>query len=91
MYNRKPFIILGSPNTLQLIKDLGFKTFDNFWSEEYDALYDSKERFEKVCETINFIDSYSLNSCQQLLVDMKPILEHNYNRLKLFNTGVYIK
>lgn len=91
MYNRKPFVILGSPNTLQLIKDLGFKTFDNYWSEEYDALYDSKERFEKVCETINFIDSHSLNSCQQLLVNMKPILEHNYNRLKLFNTGVYIK
>ena len=32
---RKPFLIIGQPNTLELLKKLGFKTFNNIFNEEY--------------------------------------------------------
>ena len=90
IYNKKPFVIMGSPNTLRLIKDLGFKTFDAFWSEDYDTFYDSKLRFEKVCDTIDFINGFSLDKCADLLDQMNEILEYNYNRLHELTNGVCI-
>jgi len=90
IYNKRPFVVMGSPNTLRLIKDLGFKTFDTFWSEDYDTFYDSKVRFEKVCDTIDFINDFSLDKCADLLVQMNEILEYNYNKLHELTNGVCI-
>lgn len=80
--HKKPFVILGAPETLRLLKEMGFKTFDKYWSEEYDEFYDSEKRFESVCDVIKYIDTLSLTQCKELLLDMKPILEHNYSRFK---------
>lgn len=80
--NKKPFVVVGSPETLRLLKDLGFKTFDNYWSEEYDLMYKSQKRLDAVFDTINFIDQYSLDQCQNMLDDMQDILDHNYKNLE---------
>ena len=81
IHNRRPFVILGSPETLRLLKDMGFKTFDKYWSEDYDKFYDSRNRFDAVCNTINSIDAMSLDECSNILLDMQNILEHNYQNL----------
>lgn len=80
--NKKPFVVLGSPETLRLLKDLGFKTFDKFWPEEYDSLYNSQSRLDAVFDTINFIDQYSLDQCQHMLDSMQDALEYNYKNLE---------
>ena len=36
--SKKPFIIVGDKNYLKVLRDLGFKTFNNRWSEKYDEL-----------------------------------------------------
>jgi hypothetical protein len=33
--HKRPFVILGAVHSLKLLQDLGFKTFSNFWSEEW--------------------------------------------------------
>lgn len=88
--HKKPFVILGSPNTLQLLKDLGFKTFEKYWSEDYDNYYCSKERFEKVCDVIEFIDSFTIDQCKDMLLDMEDILEHNYATLQKMKEGLTV-
>lgn len=78
----RPFIMLGPPNTLQFIRDLGFKTFDEFWNEEYDYIQDHTDRFEAVYGLIKSLLSKSNNELEEMLVAMRPVLEHNKNHLK---------
>jgi hypothetical protein len=78
----RPFILLAPPKTLKLVKDLGFKTFDQWWDEDYDAIEDHYKRFEKVYDLAQYILSQDKDTLLQMLSEMKDIL--NYNRIKLF-------
>lgn len=78
----RPFIIMAAPGTLQLIKDLGIKTFSNWWDESYDTITDDHQRFSKIYNLSKWILSKSHDELKEMLDDMKPTLEHN--RVKLF-------
>ena len=77
--NYRPFILVGPPGSLQMMKDHGFKTFDNFWDESYDLEQNHEKRFIKIFELINTIDSMSIDDCKIMYQSMKKILQHNYN------------
>jgi hypothetical protein len=42
---KQPFIMIGAKGSLQHLKDLGFKTFNDFWDESYD-MQDDSQRME---------------------------------------------
>jgi hypothetical protein len=71
----KPFVIYGPTNYLKNLKNLGFKTFDSVWDEDYDN-YSGHERWQKIKPVIqNIIDNPMIvNKCQS-------IVEHNKNIL----------
>ena len=73
---RRPFIVVSNMHYLQNLKLLGFKTFSEYWSEEYDN-YGDHDRILQIQDLINDISEYSLPRLSLLLDDMKPILEHN--------------
>jgi hypothetical protein len=73
----RPFVLLAPVGTLQLLKDLGFKTFSRFWDESYDLETDSTKRFEKVM----FIIKEILEKEHLDIEPMMPILEHNQKHL----------
>jgi len=73
----RPFVLLAPHGTLQLLKDLGFKTFSRFWDESYDLETDSTKRFEKVM----FIIKEILEKGHLDIETMMPILEHNQKHL----------
>jgi len=79
--NRTPFVIQGPQHYLDNLKALGFKTFDRWWDEGY-----SKDLTEwQVCEIKTIIDSIadrSVGELNQMLVEMEPVLQHNYQRLQ---------
>ena len=77
-----PFILAAPPRTLQYLRDLGFKTFGNFWDESYDLEENHSKRLAKIFKTIDYINSLSLNECKKLRREMKPILIHNFTILK---------
>lgn len=81
----RPFVMSGAPGTLQMLKEMGFKTFDKYWSEEYDTIQSNSDRLVSVCETIDYINSFSIEELKQMYNDMIPILEHNYLNLKYLN------
>lgn len=77
-YYKKPFILVAPPKTLEYMKTLGFKTFNEFWDESYDEIEDHEKRFKKVLTIIDFIDNMNLSDLKSLYMKMVPILEHNF-------------
>jgi hypothetical protein len=80
MWLKKPFVVYGSKNYLKYLHQMGFKTFEDFWSEEYDD-YESKDRFTRIQNLIDQISKKSTKELEQMYKGMQPILDHNYNLL----------
>ena len=86
MLSKIPFVVLGDRHYLQHLKKLGFKTFDLFWSEEYDNKNED-DRISSLASTINDIisffdcdtDEYNNTIYSK---EMNEILEHNYIHYK---------
>lgn len=77
--NLQPFIMLGSPDSLKSIKDMGFKTFDKFWDESYDNEYDDNRRLIKIAELCKTISEWSSERKIEFTHEVKGIVDYNYN------------
>lgn len=77
---KQPFIMVGGYKTLDMLKRIGFKTFDKWWSEDYDLIENPTDRMNRIIEIMNEIKSWSLEKCKKVYDEMLPIIEHNYNR-----------
>lgn len=82
MWYKKPFVLVAPPHTLQLLRDIGFKTFSEFWDESYDNYENHEERMFKIFEVIDFIDNKSIEELQEMYKKMYSILQHNYDLLE---------
>ena len=80
MLLKKPMIIMGSKNYLDYLHQMGFRTFADFWSEEYDG-YEGGERYVKILQLIDNIAKKSIDELQRMYWDMQYTLDHNYNLL----------
>lgn len=78
----RPFIMLGPSGNLSLLKEMGFKTFDNWWDESYDKETDHVKRIEMVYEVAKFILSKSYDEINRIYDEMESILIHNKKRIK---------
>lgn len=84
-----PFIVVGPPNTLEYIKQFGFKTFDKWWDESYDREQDHEKRMVKILNLIEHINSKTLEELIEIRKEMKLVLAHNYkiNQKIQYNTS----
>ena len=73
-----PFILDCNPGGLALLREMGFKTFDDFWDEDYDNLRDNP-RLEAIFHLILEISNWSQEKINAVYSKMMPILEHNHN------------
>jgi hypothetical protein len=87
MLLKKPFIVFGSRDYLDYLHQMGLKTFNNFWSEDYDG-YADQNRYTKILKLIDDLSKKSPGELQQMYRDMQNILEHNYN---LVTTHSYLR
>jgi hypothetical protein len=81
----QPFILLGAAGSLQHIKDMGFKTFGEFWDESYDTEIDDPIRFAKIVNIVEEISNWSEQKKIDFSYKIKGILEYNLNRLNTMN------
>lgn len=81
MWLKKPFVVFGSKNYLDYMHQMGFRTFSDFWSEDYDG-YQGRERLRRMLSVIDHIAHRSTRELQEMYWDMTYTLEHNYNLLK---------
>jgi hypothetical protein len=82
MVNHRPFVMCGPPGTLRMIREMGFQTFEDFWPEDYDEITSNKDRLARICETVDYINSFKLEELKEMYVAMKPILFHNNENIK---------
>jgi hypothetical protein len=75
-----PFMMVGEPNTLQHLHSLGFETFENLWSENYDTIQSTLDRIDQVVENVI---QYNMTSFDQLTLQK---LKHNHNHF--FNRDI---
>lgn len=82
MLMKKPFLLLGPPKTLKFLKDLGFKTFDQWWDESYDCISNHNLRLEAIYDLIQSILRKSDNELKDILEEMQEVLTYNQEHLK---------
>jgi hypothetical protein len=80
---KHPFIIVGAPGTLQALKDMGFKTFSEFWDENYDNIISPRHRMAAIISVFKEISSWNNDQIRDFRRRVKPILDHNYETLKI--------
>ena len=74
----RPFVVISNTDYLKNLRKLGFKTFNKWWSEEYD-LYGGQYRIRKVQSVLEDINNMSMADS---LIDMSNTLKHNFNTFK---------
>jgi hypothetical protein len=79
-----PFIVLGNPNTLKRLKDLGFKTFPEFFDESYDQIFDKNLRKKIVMENVIKLCEKPIEEIHEMYINIIPKLIHNRNLLVKF-------
>jgi hypothetical protein len=77
MVMTQPFILAGPPESLQYLKDYGFKTFGSVWDESYDQIQDHGERLDAIIDLINHLGSLPKEKFDQMLERCASIVEHN--------------
>jgi len=80
MWLKKPFIIFASKNYLDYLHQMGFRTFADFWSENYDG-YEGRDRYTMILQLIDFLAKKTNEELEQMYLNMQYTLDHNYNLL----------
>lgn len=77
-----PFIAFATPNWLEDLRALGFKTFSPFINEDYDTETDSNKRLNMIVAEIERICSLDADSYKELVENCKLIAIQNLQILK---------
>lgn len=77
----QPFILVGAAGSLQHVKDMGFKTFGEFWDESYDKETDDKLRFKMITEVLELIANWPENVKIDFTYVVKDIVDYNVRHL----------
>lgn len=76
---KRPFVLLASVGSLAKLRELGFRTFDNYWNEDYDQDSDPNTRLHKVLAIVNDICKLSVAELQEMCYSMSDVLEYNFD------------
>jgi hypothetical protein len=79
--NFQPFLFVAYPGALELLRNLGFKTFDGFIDESYDLEQDHRIRFRKIYNEIQRLCAMSIDEIHEWFWSMEDILVHNHRHL----------
>jgi hypothetical protein len=80
MLLKKPMIIMGPINYLEYLRQMGFRTFHDFWDEDYDG-YSGADRYSKILKLMHQLSQMSVTQLESMYWDMQYTLDHNYNLL----------
>ncbi len=81
MVHRHPFILVGPYKTLEHLKDMGYKTFSDFWDESYDDIEDPFERLLKIVDICKDIQSWDDPTKKKFFYKSMVVTNHNYDLL----------
>jgi len=77
IFARKPFLPFAAPYFLANLRDMGFKTFSDYWDESFDTIECPARRFQHYLKVVDDIGARSMEELQEILIQMQPILSYN--------------
>lgn len=78
LHARRLFVHFGVSNWLRQIKNMGFETFASVIDENYDSIPDDIQRWRAAFDQVQQLSKQNMPA---ILTKIKPILDHNHNRL----------
>lgn len=86
----KPFILFSGHECLKYLKSYGFKTFDNFWSEEYDNISDPIKRIHCIFDLMDTELNLGIHKnpdypFKENSIEYAHELEKNKKKLEMFS------
>ncbi len=79
---KRPFIALGAKNQNHIMKDLGFKLYDEIFDYEFDKADTLQRRFEGFCNQIDRYINEDVEEFSEKLKVLKDKIEYNEDLLK---------
>lgn len=79
---RHPFILITIPNSLEVLKSLGYKTFSPWIDESYDKELDDTKRMMKILNEVERLCNLPKDEFITVLKELSKICEYNYFNLK---------
>jgi hypothetical protein len=76
-YELSPFVFVGPRGGLAYLKNIGFKTFEQWIDETYDRIVDPAERLDAIFTVLTTVSKWSLEHCRLVYNEMQGVLEHN--------------
>jgi hypothetical protein len=73
-----PFVVIGLPGTLQLLKQEGFLTFSQVIDESYDREENDDRRIKSALAEVEKLNNLNINELKKVYDKLIPVLEHNY-------------
>lgn len=73
-----PFILVAPPHSLKYLKTFGYKTFDKWWDESYDAEEDHEKRLYMIMDLIDSIGNQPITKLRAIYAEMQDVLKHNF-------------
>lgn len=74
----QPFIHVGAPHILKVLRSMGFKTFSPFIDETYDDIEDPYQRIEYIFTEIDRLCAMSLDQIHELYCQLWNNVLHNF-------------
>jgi hypothetical protein len=69
---------VGAYRSLEYLKRLGYKTFDQFWDESYDQTPNDDERMLKIVNLCVEISKWTVEQKRNFFNTSREIVDHNY-------------
>jgi hypothetical protein len=86
LFGRRLFVHFGQAHWMRRLKSFGFETFDSILDETYDTLdIIDVERYAAAFDQVQWL---SKQNHPALLQKVKPILDHNHDRLFRFKLDI---
>lgn len=78
---KHPFVLVSVPNSLEIFKIMGYKTFSPFINESYDTEIDDGKRMLLILDEIERLCNLTQQELSEFLLNVKEICDYNYNML----------
>ena len=83
----QPFILAGTPGSLEYLRSYGFLTFGNIWDESYDLVENPEERLIRITDLMRRIADWSIEERVSKMTEARAIAE--YNRQYFFSQAFF--
>lgn len=82
--SKMPFIFIGASNSIEQLHKFGFKTFSQWWNEEYDKLPTAAQRIESAIIELKKLSNLSQQELIEMRKEMESVVSHNHQHLTSF-------